>query len=70
MKCNVGGIDRVLRIAVGLVLVGLAASNFVGVWGWIGVVPLATGLFRFCPLYLILRINSCGKGCNDGVCCK
>ena len=62
MKCNVGGIDRVLRIAVGLVLIGLAASGIVGVWGWIGIVPLATGLFRFCPLYPVLGINSCGKG--------
>ena len=70
MKCNVGGIDRVLRIVVGLVLVGLAASNILGVWAWIGVVPLATGLFRFCPLYPILGINSCGKGCSDGSCSK
>ncbi|MBU3580830.1 DUF2892 domain-containing protein [Polynucleobacter sp. AP-Capit-er-40B-B4] len=72
MKCNVGGIDRVLRIAVGLVLIGLAVSNVVGVWGWIGVVPLATGLFRFCPLYPILGINSCGAGsdCSGGGCCK
>ena len=62
MKCNVGRIDRALRISVGLVLVGLAASNVVGVWGWIGVVPLATGLFKFCPLYPILGINSCGAG--------
>jgi hypothetical protein len=72
MKCNVGGIDRVLRIAVGLVLTGLAASNIVGAWGWIGVVPLATGLFRFCPIYPVLGINSCGAGsdCNGGGCCK
>jgi Protein of unknown function (DUF2892) len=70
MKCNVGGIDRVLRIAVGLVLVGFAASNVVGAWGWIGIVPLATGLFRFCPLYPIVGINSCSKGCSDGGCCK
>jgi hypothetical protein len=72
MKCNVGGIDRVLRIAVGLVLVGLAASGIVGVWGWIGIVPLATGLFRFCPLYLAIGFKSCGKGsdCSGGGCCK
>lgn len=72
MKCNVGGIDRVLRIAVGLVLTGLAASNVVGAWGWIGIVPLATGLFRFCPLYPILGVNSCGAGsdCGGGGCCK
>jgi len=62
MKCNIGRIDRALRISVGLVLVGLAASNVVGVWGWIGIVPLATGLFKFCPLYPILGINSCGAG--------
>ncbi|BDW12321.1 membrane protein [Polynucleobacter sp. SHI8] len=70
MKCNVGRIDRVLRISVGLILVGLAASNVVGVWGWIGIVPLATGLFKFCPLYPILGINSCGAGCGTGSCSK
>ncbi len=72
MKCNVGGIDRVLRIAVGLVLIGLAASGVVGAWGWIGIVPLATGLFRFCPLYPVLGINSAGAGsdCGGGGCCK
>jgi len=62
MKCNVGGIDRVLRIVVGLVLIGLAASNVVGIWGWIGIVPLATGLLKFCPLYTMLGIKSCGTG--------
>ena len=60
MKCNVGGIDRILRIAVGALLVALAASNVVGWWGWLGVIPLATGLFRFCPAYPLLGINSCG----------
>ena len=70
MKCNVGRIDRVLRISVGLVLVGLAASNVVGAWGWIGIVPLATGLFKFCPMYPILGINSCGAGCSNGSCSK
>jgi hypothetical protein len=68
MKCNVGGVDRVLRLAIGLVLMGLAANNFVGVWGWIGIVPFATGLFRFCPLYPLLGISSCGSG--SGGCCK
>jgi Protein of unknown function (DUF2892) len=62
MKSNVGSIDRILRIVVGLVLVGLAASNIVGIWGWIGLVPLATGLFKFCPLYTILGFNTCGTG--------
>ena len=59
MKANVGGIDRVLRILVGAVLIGLAATGTVGVWGWIGVVPLATGLIKFCPLYPILGFSTC-----------
>lgn len=61
MKCNVGGIDRVLRIIVGLVLIGLAITETTGVWAWIGVVPLATGLFRFCPAYPLLGINTGGS---------
>jgi hypothetical protein len=59
MKANVGNIDRVLRFAVGLLLVALAATGVVGMWGWIGVVPLATALFRFCPAYTLLGINTC-----------
>lgn len=59
MKFNVGTVDRVLRIVVGLVLIGLAATGTMGLWGWIGVVPLATGLFRFCPAYTLLGINTC-----------
>ena len=59
MKFKVGGIDRALRIIVGAVLIGLAATETVGWWGYIGVVPLATGLFRFCPLYGLLGIRTC-----------
>ena len=51
MKANVGTIDHVLRALVGLVLIGLAATGTVGWWGWLGVMPLATSLFRFCPAY-------------------
>ena len=43
MKLNVGGIDRILRIVVGLALVGATLAGMIGVWGWIGVVPLLTG---------------------------
>ena len=59
MKINVGGIDRILRILVGVVLDVLAATGLVGWWGWLGVLPLATGLFRFCPAYPLLGINTC-----------
>ncbi len=61
MQCNVGGIDRALRIVVGALLVILAITNVVGVWGWIGIVPLATGIFRFCPAYPLLGIKTCKK---------
>ena len=59
MKINVGGIDRILRILVGVVLVALAATGQVGWWGRLGVLPLATGLFRFCLAYPLLGINTC-----------
>ena len=59
MKSNVGGIDRILRIAVGALLVALAAMNEVGWRGWLGLIPLATGFFRFCPAYPLLGISSC-----------
>ena len=61
MKHNVGGIDRILRIVVGLVLIGLADTGTVGLWGWIGVVPLATGLFSFCPAYRLLGLSTCKR---------
>ena len=59
MKTNVGGIDRTLRVIAGLVLIALAATGTVGVWGWIGIVPLATGLIGWCPAYTLLGFNTC-----------
>ena len=60
MKANVGGIDRVLRILVGAALILWAALLGGPVWAWIGVVPLATGLVKLCPVYPILGMNTCG----------
>ncbi len=59
MKLNVGGIDRILRIVVGLALIGATLADMIGVWGWIGVVPLLTGAFKFCPAYAVLGMNTC-----------
>lgn len=59
MKVNVGTFDRALRVIAGLVLIGLAASGTIGLWGYIGVVPVLTGLFRFCPLYTVLGMSTC-----------
>ncbi len=59
MNSNVGGIDRILRITVGLVLIALTLTGTIGLWGWLGLVPLATGAFRFCPAYPLLGMNTC-----------
>jgi hypothetical protein len=59
MKANVGGIDRMARIGAGVALIALAATGTVGVWGWIGVVPLATGLSGWCPAYLPFGLSTC-----------
>ena len=57
---NVGTIDRPLRILAGAGLIALAATGTIGVWGYIGVVPLLTGLLRTCPVYSLLGVNTCG----------
>ena len=59
MQINVGTVDRILRIVVGLVLIGLAATGRIGAWGWIGIVPLLTGIVRVCPAYSILGVKTC-----------
>ena len=59
MKFNVGGVDRILRIVIGLVIIALAATGTVGWWGWLGVIPLLTGVVRFCPLYSLVGMNTC-----------
>ena len=59
MKCNVGGIDRTLRIVVGAALVGATALSYLPVWGYIGAVPLLTGLVGWCPAYWPFGIRTC-----------
>ena len=59
MTQNIGGIERILRIVAGLILIALAATGTVGWWGWLGLVPLATGLMGWCPPYSLLGINTC-----------
>ncbi|WP_395669151.1 DUF2892 domain-containing protein [Rhodoferax sp.] len=59
MTTNEGNIDRGLRVLGGLALIALAATGTVGLWGYIGIVPLATGAIGWCPLYTVLGINTC-----------
>lgn len=61
MKTNVGNLDRAVRIFAGLGLIAWATVGQGPAWAWIGVVPLATGLFRMCPLYSLVGINTCPK---------
>jgi hypothetical protein len=59
MSCNVGGVDRGLRIVAGLVILALGVAGPLGWWGLVGLVPLATGVMRFCPAYSILGLRTC-----------
>ena len=61
MTANVGTVDRALRIVAGLALISAALMGWIGVWGWIGVVPLATGVFRFCPAYMPFGLSTCKR---------
>jgi hypothetical protein len=58
-KSNVGTIDRVLRIVLGLALIALTLTGSIGAWGWIGVLPLLTAALGSCPLYTLLGMSTC-----------
>jgi hypothetical protein len=62
MKPNVGGLDKVVRIVAGLVLLSLVFVGPRTPWGWLGVLPLITGFVNFCPLYTALRWNTRKSG--------
>ena len=57
---NVGQIDKIIRIVVGLALIALVFVGPQTPWGWIGLVPLITGLIGFCPMYKLIGVNTCG----------
>jgi hypothetical protein len=60
MKCNVGSVDRLLRIILGLII-AILGVYFDSWWGLIGIIPLATGLFSFCPMYVPLKMSTAKK---------
>lgn len=60
MKANVGVADRAVRIIVGIALIAAAGTGTVGAWGYIGFLPLLTGLLRVCPAYSLAGVNTCG----------
>lgn len=63
MTSNVGNIDRIIRVVVGLALIaavfGLYGSAYQTAWGWVGIIPLASGALGSCPLYTMLGMNTC-----------
>jgi hypothetical protein len=59
MKANIGTVDRAARFIIGAALIALAATGVIGLWGYLGVVPLATAFFRFCPAYVPFGISTC-----------
>ncbi|MEO7337463.1 MAG: DUF2892 domain-containing protein [Caldimonas sp.] len=59
MMQNVGNVDRAIRIVIGVAMIAASALGYIGVWGWIGIVPLATGLMRVCPAYLPFGFSTC-----------
>ena len=61
MAHNIGNVDRLVRILVGVALLGATLMGLVGAWGWIGIVPIATGLVAWCPLYRVLGIRTTAR---------
>lgn len=59
MQANVGSTDRIIRVIIGLALIAGSATNTIGPWGYIGVVAVLTGVFRFCPAYLPFGLSTC-----------
>ncbi|MEA1988145.1 MAG: DUF2892 domain-containing protein [Pseudomonadota bacterium] len=56
---NVGTLDRIIRIILGLAFIAFAYTGTIGAWGYIGIIPLATGLLKWCPLYTLLGVQTC-----------
>lgn len=66
MKQNIGNIERVIRVLVGVGILSLAFVGPASPWGYLGIVPILTGLIGWCPPYALLGISTCGK---TGSCC-
>ena len=60
MKLNEGGVDRILRVVVGIAVLSLAFIGPKTPWAYLGIIPLLTGMVGFCPLYALLGVNTCG----------
>lgn len=61
MTPNIGSLDRNIRLVIGIILVAGSISGYIGAWGWLGLIAIATGAFSFCPLYALLGIKTCSR---------
>jgi hypothetical protein len=61
IRINIHPVERAARVALGLLLIAMAALGTVGLWGYIGIVPLATGALGSCPLYTLLGMSTCPR---------
>jgi hypothetical protein len=61
MQANVGSVDRIIRIVAGLALIAATLLGWIGVWGWLGLILVGTGVFRFCPAYLPFGLRTCQR---------
>jgi hypothetical protein len=59
MKINIGGVDRFFRVVIGVLLIGLAIFDRIGPWGYIGILPIATALIGWCPVYAPFGFSTC-----------
>lgn len=58
MEPNMGGKDRLIRVGVGLAMIGLAMADLIGPWGWIGIVPLVSAALGWCPVYMLIGLST------------
>lgn len=59
MTTNIGTVDRLLRLGLGILLIALTLFGVIGIWGWLGLVPIGTAFLKFCPAYAIFGFKTC-----------
>jgi hypothetical protein len=61
MRQNEGSLDRTLRVIIGIVLIAMVFVGPKSAWGWVGLIPLLTGLVGICPLYRLVGMSTCPR---------
>ena len=61
MIVNIGGLDRIIRVVIGIILIAITALKVISPWGWLGIILILTGTFRYCPAYSLFGLRTCKK---------